>query len=175
MKTHRAYKKISPTIANTAYIDESAVLIGDIVIDQDSSVWPLVAARGDVNYIKVGQRTNIQDGSILHVTRQTSSNPDGYPLIIGDDVTIGHKAMLHGCYIGNRVLIGMGAIVLDGAIIEDDVMLAAGSLVSPNKKLESGYLYMGSPAKQARKLTQAEIDFLKQSALNYVELKDDYL
>ncbi len=175
MKLHRSYKKISPTIANTAYIDESAVLIGDIVIDQDSSVWPLVAARGDVNYIKIGQRTNIQDGSVLHVTRQSGANPDGYPLIIGDDVTVGHKAMLHGCYIGNRVLIGMGAIVLDGAIVEDDVMLAAGSLVSPNKRLESGYLYKGSPAKQARKLTQAEIDFLKQSAVNYVELKDDYL
>ncbi|WAJ70306.1 gamma carbonic anhydrase family protein [Catenovulum adriaticum] len=175
MKAHRSYKKISPTIANTAYVDESAVLIGDIVIDQDSSVWPLVAARGDVNYIKIGQRTNIQDGSVLHVTRSSLSNPDGYPLIIGDDVTIGHKAMLHGCYIANRVLIGMGAIVLDGAIIEDDVMLAAGALVAPNKKLESGFLYKGSPATQARKLTQAELDFLKQSALNYVELKDDYL
>ena len=175
MNNLRAFKKITPTIADNAYIDPSCVLIGDIVIDQDSSIWPLVAARGDVNYITIGKRSNIQDGSILHVTRSSSANSKGYPLIIGDDVTVGHKAMLHGCYIGNRVLIGMGAIVLDGAIIEDDVMLAAGSLVAPNKKLESGYLYKGSPAVQARKLTEAEIQFLKQSAINYVELKDEYL
>ncbi|MER2491160.1 gamma carbonic anhydrase family protein [Catenovulum sediminis] len=175
MSNLRPFNKVHPAIADNAYIDDSCVLVGDIVIDQDSSVWPLVAARGDVNYIKIGKRTNIQDGSILHVTRRTSNNPEGFPLIIGDDVTVGHKAMLHGCYIGDRVLIGMGAIVLDGAIINDDVMLAAGSLVAPGKKLESGYLYVGSPAKQARALNEGEIAFLKQSAQNYVELKDQYL
>lgn len=171
----RAFNRVNPTIANTAYIDESAVLVGDIVIDQDSSIWPLVAARGDVNYITIGQRTNIQDGTILHVTRQSPTNPDGYPLIIGDDVTIGHKAMLHGCYVGNRVLVGMGAIILDGAIVADDVMVGAGTLVPPGKKLESGHLYIGSPAKKARPLTDAETKFLKQSADNYVALKNDYI
>ncbi|WP_017444225.1 gamma carbonic anhydrase family protein [Gayadomonas joobiniege] len=171
----RSFNRVNPTIANTAYIDESSVLVGDIVIDQDSSIWPLVAARGDVNYIKIGQRSNVQDGSVLHVTRQSPTNPDGFPLIIGDDVTVGHKAMLHGCYIGNRVLVGMGAIILDGAIIADDVMIAAGALVPPGKKLASGYLYVGSPAKQARTLTEAEIKFLKQSADNYVQLKDEYI
>ncbi|WP_016957024.1 gamma carbonic anhydrase family protein [Catenovulum agarivorans] len=175
MKQVRPYNKINPTIADNAYVDDSSVLVGDITIDQDSSIWPLVAARGDVNYIKIGQRSNVQDGSVLHVTRYSTNNPQGFPLIIGDDVTVGHKAMLHGCYIGNRVLIGMGAIVLDGAIIDDDVMLGAGSLVPPGKKLVSGYLYVGCPAQQKRKLTDGEIAFLKQSAINYVELKDQYL
>jgi len=142
---------------------------------KDSSVWPLVAARGDVNYIRIGERTNIQDGSVLHLTRASKSNPDGYPLIIGDDVTVGHKVMLHGCQLGNRILVGMGAIVMDNAIVEDDVIIGGGSLVPPNKRLESGYLYVGSPVKQARPLTEQERAFLKISADNYVQLKDEYL
>ena len=139
------------------------------------SIWPLVAARGDVNKIIIGSRTNIQDGSVLHVTRKSPSNPHGNPLIIGDDVTVGHKCMLHGCQLGNRILVGMGAIIMDGAIIEDDVFIGAGSLVPPNKKLVSGYLYVGNPVKQARPLKDSESAFLKQSAINYVELKNDYL
>ncbi|GMM85606.1 gamma carbonic anhydrase family protein [Pseudoalteromonas sp. MTN2-4] len=171
----RSYKGIYPKLEKSVYIDESAVLVGDITIGEDSSVWPLVAARGDVNYIQIGERTNIQDGSVLHLTRKTANNPDGYPLIIGDDVTVGHKVMLHGCKLGNRILVGMGAIVMDNAIVEDDVIIGGGALVPPNKKLESGYLYVGSPVKQARPLTDSELAFLKISALNYVELKDDYL
>jgi carbonic anhydrase/acetyltransferase-like protein (isoleucine patch superfamily) len=149
--------------------------VGDITLGKDSSVWPLVAARGDVNYIRIGERTNIQDGSVLHLTRASKSNPDGYPLIIGDDVTVGHKVMLHGCQLGNRILVGMGAIVMDNAVVEDDVIIGGGSLVPPNKRLESGYLYVGSPVKQARPLTEQELAFLKISADNYVQLKDEYL
>ena len=173
--TIRSYKGITPTFNNSVYIDESSVLVGDISLGKDSSVWPLVAARGDVNYIRIGERTNIQDGSVLHLTRASKSNPDGYPLIIGDDVTVGHKVMLHGCQLGNRILVGMGAIVMDNAIVEDDVIIGGGSLVPPNKRLESGYLYVGSPVKQARPLTEQERAFLKISADNYVQLKDEYL
>lgn len=173
--TIRSYKGITPTFDNSVYIDESSVLVGDISLGKDSSVWPLVAARGDVNYIRIGERTNIQDGSVLHLTRASKSNPDGYPLIIGDDVTVGHKVMLHGCQLGNRILVGMGAIVMDNAIVEDDVIIGGGSLVPPNKRLESGYLYVGSPVKQARPLTEQERAFLKISADNYVQLKGEYL
>ncbi|QMW14586.1 gamma carbonic anhydrase family protein [Pseudoalteromonas sp. MT33b] len=173
--TIRSYKGITPTFDNSVYIDESSVLVGDIKLGKDSSVWPLVAARGDVNYIRIGERTNIQDGSVLHLTRASKSNPDGYPLIIGDDVTVGHKVMLHGCQLGNRILVGMGAIVMDNAIVEDDVIIGGGSLVPPNKRLESGYLYVGSPVKQARPLTEQERAFLTLSADNYVQLKDEYI
>ena len=171
----RSYQGIHPKLADNVYVDEASVLVGDIFLDQDASIWPMVAARGDVNHIRIGKRSNVQDGSILHVTRKSASRPDGHPLIIGDDVTIGHKAMLHGCQVGNRVLIGMGAIILDGAIIEDDVILGAGSLVPPGKTLASGYLYVGSPAKQARPLSEAELAFLPESADNYVRLKNEYL
>ncbi|ACJ26915.1 Carbonic anhydrase, family 3 [Shewanella piezotolerans WP3] len=174
-KSLRSYKRIVPQLKSNVYVDEACVLVGDITLDDDSSVWPLVAARGDVNHIYIGKRTNIQDGSVLHVTRKSASLPEGQPLIIGDDVTIGHKAMLHGCKVGNRILVGMGAIILDGAILEDDVILGAGSLVPPNKTLKSGFLYVGSPAKQARPLTEAELAFLPQSADNYVRLKNEYL
>ncbi|MGV3002817.1 gamma carbonic anhydrase family protein [Vibrio sp.] len=171
----RSYKGISPLIGENVYIDESSILIGEIQIGNDSSIWPLVAARGDVNHIHIGERTNIQDGSVLHVTHKSVDNPDGFPLIIGNDVTIGHKVMLHGCTIHDRVLVGMGAIILDGAIIDSDVMIGAGSLVPPGKRLESGYLYVGSPVKQARPLKDEEAAFLFKSADNYVINKNDYL
>ncbi|PMG36056.1 gamma carbonic anhydrase family protein, partial [Vibrio breoganii] len=122
-----------------------------------------------------GQRTNIQDGSVLHVTHKNASNPEGYPLIIGDEVTIGHLVMLHGCTIKDRVLVGMSTTILDGAIIESDVFIGAGSLVPPNKTLESGYLYVGRPVKQVRPLTEQEAAFLSKSAENYVQNKNDYL
>lgn len=175
MSSLRSYKGISPQIGERVYIDSSSVLVGDIKIGNDSSIWPLVAARGDVNHIQIGDRTNVQDGSVLHVTHKNKENPDGYPLIIGNDVTIGHKVMLHGCVIKDRVLVGMGAIVLDAAIIEEEVMIGAGSLVPPGKRLESGYLYVGSPVKQARPLNDKERAFLQKSADNYVQNKEDYL
>ena len=171
----RSYRGISPTVANSVYIDPSAVLVGDITLAEDVSIWPLVAARGDVNTITIGARTNIQDGTVLHVTRKSAGNPDGNLLAIGEDVTVGHKCMLHGCVLGNRILVGMGAIIMDGVIVEDDVFIGAGSLVPPNKVLKSGYLYVGNPVKQVRLLKESEESFLKQSAVNYVELKNDYL
>jgi carbonic anhydrase/acetyltransferase-like protein (isoleucine patch superfamily) len=171
----RSYQGIYPKIGLRNYIDASAVIQGDITLAEDVSIWPLVAARGDVNTMTIGARTNIQDGTVLHVTRKSDHNPDGNPLIIGADVTVGHKCMLHGCTLGDRILVGMGAIIMDGAIVEDDVFIGAGSLVPPNKTLNSGYLYVGNPVKQARKLKESEANFLKQSALNYVDLKNDYL
>ena len=171
----RAYKNTYPNLGNNIYIDHSAVLVGDITLADDVSIWPLVAARGDVNSITIDKRTNIQDGTVLHVTRKSKTHPDGFPLKIGADVTVGHQCMLHGCILGDRILVGMGAIIMDGAIVEDDVFIGAGSLVPPNKTLVSGYLYVGNPVKQVRPLTEGELAFLKQSALNYVELKNDYL
>jgi len=171
----RSYKGIFPKVNNSNYIDPSAVIVGDVTIADDVSIWPLVAARGDVNTISIGSNTNIQDGTVLHVTRKSTKNPDGNPLIIGADVTVGHKCMLHGCTLGDRILVGMGAIIMDGAIIESDVFIGAGALVPPNKTLISGYLYVGNPVKQIRRLKESEVAFLKQSSLNYVELKNDYL
>ncbi|WP_054674534.1 gamma carbonic anhydrase family protein [Parasalinivibrio latis] len=171
----RPYKGKTPVLGKDVYVDPMSALIGDIELGADVSIWPLVAARGDVNIIRIGARTNIQDGSVLHVTRVGPEAPTGHPLIIGEDVTVGHKAMLHGCTVGNRVLVGMGAIILDGAEVADDVIVGAGSLVPPGKKLESGYLYVGSPVKQARPLKEEERAFLKQSSINYVNLKNDYL
>ncbi|WP_194756615.1 gamma carbonic anhydrase family protein [Aliidiomarina indica] len=171
----RPYKGQYPQLGARCYVDPSAVIVGDIQIGDDSSIWPLVAARGDVNHIRIGARTNIQDGSVLHVTRTGPDDPHGYPLLIGDDVTVGHHCMLHGCVVGNRILVGMSAVVMDGAVVEDDVIIGAGSLVPPGKRLQSGYLYVGSPVKKARELTGEERDFLQKSAANYVYLKDEYL
>ena len=171
----RTYKGIQQKLASGCYVDESRVLVGDIECGADVRIWPLVTARGDVNHIKIGARSNVQDGSVLHVSRVSKENPKGHPLIIGEDVTVGHKCMLHGCELGNRILVGMGAIVMDGAIVEDDVFIGAGSLVPPNKRLQSGYLYVGSPVKQARLLKESERAFLKVSADNYVRLKNEYL
>jgi carbonic anhydrase/acetyltransferase-like protein (isoleucine patch superfamily) len=149
--------------------------VGDVVLGDDASIWPLVAARGDVNKIRIGARSNVQDGSVLHVTRKSSQNPEGFPLIIGEDVTVGHKCMLHGCQLGDRILVGMGAIIMDGVVVEDDVFIGAGTLVPPNKRLESGYLYVGNPMQKKRPLKESELAFLKQSAVNYVVLKNEYL
>jgi carbonic anhydrase/acetyltransferase-like protein (isoleucine patch superfamily) len=175
MSALRSYKGISPKTGKSVYIDSTSVIVGDVHIGDHSSIWPLVSARGDVNSIEIGEKTNIQDGSVLHVTHKNENNPQGYPLIIGNEVTVGHKVMLHGCLIKNRVLVGMSSIILDGAIIEDEVIIGAGSLVPPGKRLESGYLYLGSPIKQVRPLTENERAFLVKSADNYVQNKNDYL
>lgn len=171
----RTYKGVRPQLGERVMIDSTSVVIGNVVLADDIGVWPLVVIRGDVNRVSIGKRTNIQDGSVLHLTHKSTTNPQGHPLIIGEDVTVGHKAMLHGCTIGNRVLVGMGAILLDGVVVEDDVMIGAGSLVSPGKRLESGFLYLGSPAKKIRPLTKEETDGLLYSASNYVSWKNDYL
>ncbi len=172
MKTFRGH---TPKLGQRVWVDDSAVLIGDIEIGDDSSVWPLVAIRGDMHRIRIGQRTSIQDNSCLHITHASTYKPEGHPLHIGDDVTVGHMAMLHGCTIGNKVLVGMGTTILDGAVIEDEVIIGAGSLVPPGKRLESGYLYMGSPVKQARPLSEKEIEYFQYAGLNYVKLKDENL
>lgn len=171
----RPYRNLYPQVGEKVMVDATSVVIGDVRIADDVGIWPLVVIRGDVNHVEIGARSNIQDGSVLHVTHKSSYNPEGNPLIIGEDVTVGHKVMLHGCIIGNRVLVGMGSILLDGAVIEDDVMIGAGSLVPQNKRLESGYLYLGSPVKQIRPLKEEEIAGLKYSANNYVKWKDEYL
>ncbi len=164
-----------PEVGEHVFVDPSAVVIGRVALADDVSIWPLVVARGDVNYIEIGARSNIQDGSVLHVASKRNALPDGYPLIVGEDVTVGHKVMLHGCSVGDRCLIGMGALVMDGAVIDSDVLLAAGSLVAPGKVLESGYLYQGRPARRVRKLTEAELDKLRTGAAHYVTLKNAYL
>jgi carbonic anhydrase/acetyltransferase-like protein (isoleucine patch superfamily) len=170
----RDFEKHTPKIAAGAYIDEMAVVIGDVEIGEDASVWPGSVIRGDVNSIRIGARTNIQDGSVLHVTHDSEYAPGGFPLSIGEDVTVGHKVILHACTIGNCCLVGMGSTVLDGAVLEDKVMLGANSLVSPGKVLESGYLYLGSPARKARKLKAGELAWLEYSAAHYVALKNRY-
>jgi len=171
----RPYKDLFPQPGQRVMVDPSSVVVGDVIMGDDVSIWPLVAIRGDVNQVRIGARTNVQDGSVLHVTHKSASNPQGFPLIIGEDVTVGHKAMLHGCTIGDRVLIGMGSILLDGVIVEEEVMIGAGSLVPPGKRLESGYLYLGSPVRQIRPLNDNEKEGLRYSANNYVAWKDDYL
>lgn len=171
----RSYQQFTPLLGERVFVDASAVLLGDVEIGADSSIWPLVVIRGDMHSIRIGERTSVQDGSVLHITHAGPFNPGGYPLNIGDDVTIGHKVILHGCSIGSRVLVGMGSIVMDGVVIEDEVVLGAGSLVPPGKRLESGYLYVGSPAKQARPLSDKERSYFRYSADNYVRLKDQHL
>lgn len=170
----RPYNGIDPTIAESVYVDPQACVIGDVHLGEDSSVWPMTVIRGDVNHIRIGARTSVQDGSVLHVTHDHARIPGGHPLIIGDEVTIGHKVTLHGCTIEERCLIGMGSIVLDGARLEPYVLLGAGSLVAPGKTLERGYLYMGQPAKRVRALTDEEMAAFEYSSSHYVRLKDNY-
>lgn len=172
----RNYKDHCPVVGENSYIDPSAQVIGRVNIGNDVSVWPLVTIRGDVNHISIGDNTNIQDNSVLHVTHEHQASPEGgYPLTIGKNVTIGHGVILHGCRIGNNCLIGMGSTILDGAVVEDNVLIAAGSLVSQNKVVKSGYLWMGQPAKPFRELTQEELNWLQYSAEHYARLKNDYL
>ena len=166
---------ITPVLGERVMIDPPAVVMGDVVLGDDVSVWPHAAMRGDVQIIRIGSRTNVQDGAVLHVTHDGPYNPGGYPLTIGDDVTIGHRALLHGCTIGDKVLIGMGAIVMDAVTVESEVMIAAGALVTPGKQLKRGFLYAGSPAREVRALTDEEREFLPYSAAGYVSLKDRYL
>lgn len=170
----RPFKDKVPQIAPGVYVDAAAVVIGDVIIGADSSVWPMAVLRGDVNTIRVGARTSIQDGSVLHVTHDHADVPGGHPCVVGDDVTVGHKVVLHGCTIGDRCLVGMGAIVLDGARLEPEVLLGAGSLVPPGKVLEGGYLWLGAPVRRIRPLTGAEREKLRYSAAHYVRLKNAY-
>lgn len=171
----RAFRGHTPALGDRVLIDPSAVVLGDVVLGDDVSVWPGAIIRGDMHHIRIGSRTSVQDGSVLHITHASDFNPGGWPLTIGAEVTIGHNATLHGCTLGNRILVGMGAIIMDGAVVEDEVIIAAGALVSPRKTLESGYLYAGAPAKQMRALSDKEKAFFSYSADNYVRLKDEHI
>jgi carbonic anhydrase/acetyltransferase-like protein (isoleucine patch superfamily) len=170
----RPYKNKHPSIDPSAHVDEQAAVIGDVVIGAESSVWPMAVVRGDVNYIRIGARTNIQDGSVLHVTHDHPAAPGGHPLIIGDEVTVGHNVTLHGCTIAERCLIGMGAVILDGARLEPYTLVGAGSLVPPGKVLEGGYLWLGSPVRRARALSTEEREAFAYSARHYIALKESY-
>ncbi len=163
------FKEIVPEIARSVFVAPSAQVIGDVKIGMDSSIWFGSVVRGDVHYIRIGERTNIQDLSVLHVTRKT------HPLVIGNEVTVGHRVILHGCTVGDRVLIGMGTVVLDGALIEEGSFVGAGSLITEGMKVPSGTLALGSPARIKRELSERERAFLSESARNYVELAQSYL
>lgn len=169
------YLNASPTLGARVYVAPSAEVIGNVTIGNDSSIWPMAVVRGDVNSIHIGARSSIQDGSVLHVTHDGPYRPGGRALIVGDDVTVGHRAVLHACTVGNACLVGMGSLVLDDVVVEDFVMIGAGALVPPGKRLESRGLYVGSPARRVRDLKQSEIDFLTYSAAHYVKVKNNYL
>jgi carbonic anhydrase/acetyltransferase-like protein (isoleucine patch superfamily) len=171
---NQPYRGIHPTLEQGVYIHPTAVVIGDVVLGRDVSIWPMAVVRGDVNYIRIGARSNVQDGSVLHVTRPYPGSAAGWPLLIGEDVVIGHNVTVHGCSIGNRVLVGIGAIVLDGAVVEDEVLIGAGSVVTPGKRLAAGGLYLGNPARRVRELTEAERARIPVMAGFYVDLKDEY-
>ena len=174
MENIRTFQAQTPRIDPTVYIDNTALIIGDVEIQAKSSIWPFVVARGDVNFIRIGKNSNIQDGSVLHVSQADGVHPDGAALHIGDNVTIGHKVILHGCEIQHTSLIGMGSIILDHVVVEPFVFLGAGSLVSSGKRLESGYLYLGSPARKIRPLSDQERDSLIESADHYYQLSLQY-
>lgn len=171
----RTYKGMSPTLGQRVYIDPDSVVLGDVTLGDDVSIWPKAVLRGDMNAIRVGARSNIQDGAVLHITHDGPFTPEGFPVEIGEDVTIGHSAVIHACTIHERVLIGMGAIVLDGAVVHNNVIVAAGAVVPPGKVLESGYVYAGNPARPLRVLHDREYEFLPYSANNYVALKNSFL
>lgn len=171
----RSFQGHTPRIGQRVMIDPSAVVVGQVRLEDDVSIWPQVAIRGDMHHIRVGARTSVQDGCVLHITHAGPFNPEGWPLDIGCDVTIGHGAILHGCTVGNRVLVGMSATVMDGTVVGDDVVIAAGALITPGKILRSGFLYAGSPAREVRPLSDKELSYFVYSANNYVRLKDQYL
>jgi len=171
----RKYLGDAPLLGARVYIDECALVIGRVTLADDASIWPFAVVRGDVNHIAVGARTNIQDGSVLHVVHDGPFVSGGLPLIVGDDVTVGHRAILHAATIGHRCLIGMGAVILDGAVIEDEVIVAAGSVVPPGKRLTTRGMYIGNPAKRIRDLSEREREQLVYGAAHYVKIKDQYL
>jgi carbonic anhydrase/acetyltransferase-like protein (isoleucine patch superfamily) len=169
-----SYQHLTPEIAPGAWVHPSAQVIGDVSLGADASIWCNAVVRGDVNHIRIGAGTNVQDLTMCHVSHKTPAKPKGAPLIIGSYVTVGHGVILHGCHIGDECLIGMGSIVMDDVVVEDRVMLGAGSLVAPGKRLLSGMLYMGRPAVAVRALNEAELAFLRYSAEHYVRVKNDH-
>lgn len=170
----REFDGVTPQIAASAYVDELAVVIGDVTLAEEVSIWPMAVVRGDVNSIRIGARTNIQDGSVLHVNHTGELSREGSPLLLGSSVTVGHRVTLHGCTIADVCLIGMGATVMDYSTIQSHTIIGAGSLVPPGKTLEGGYLWKGSPVKRARALSEEEIEQIQYAADHYATLKDRY-
>jgi carbonic anhydrase/acetyltransferase-like protein (isoleucine patch superfamily) len=172
--TIRNFEKFKPQIHADAWVDDTALVIGDVVIGRDSGIWPMCVLRGDINSIRIGERTNIQDGSVLHVTHRGEHSviAEGAAVAVGSGVTVGHKAVLHGCTIEDDCLIGIGAIIMDRAIVRRHALVAAGAVVGPGKDLAGGYIWLGNPIRQGRALTAKEIGFFEYSARHYVELKN---
>jgi carbonic anhydrase/acetyltransferase-like protein (isoleucine patch superfamily) len=170
MSNIRSFESCHPQIADNAWVDETAVVIGDVQIGAQTCVWPLCVIRGDVHQIRIGARCNIQDGSILHVSHDSQYLPGGRPLILGKGVTVGHRVLLHGCDIADNCFIGMGSTILDGAVLEQGVMLGAGSLVPQGRHLQGGHLWLGQPARCVRKLSDQESAFMQYTAQHYVKL-----
>ena len=171
----KAFENREPVIAASAWIDDTAVIIGDVNIGDNSSVWPQAVIRGDIQSIRIGDRTNIQDGSILHVTHDSEYSPGGFALELGNNITVGHAVVLHGCTIHDECLIGMGSVVMDGAVLHRGVMLGAGSLVTPGQELQGGYLWHGRPARKVRELDDKEREYLSYAAAHYVRLAGRYM
>ena len=172
----RPYLDQSPVLGARVYVDRAATVIGNVTLGDDTSIWPGCVVRGDVNFIRIGARTNVQDGSIIHVSHDgPHARLGGFATVIGDDVTIGHKAIVHACRIEDAVLIGMGAVLLDGVIVRKHGFVGAGALVAPGKVVGQAELWLGNPARKVRTLSPAEIEGLYYSAQHYVRLKDRYL
>ncbi len=174
MMSVRPFEAAQPRLGARVYVDPAASVIGRVSLAEDVSVWPAAVVRGDVHFIRIGARCNIQDGSVLHVTHDGPYQPGGFGLELAEDVTVGHRVTLHGCAVGSRCLIGMGATVMDGAVVEDDVLLAAGSLVAPGTRVTGRWLWRGTPARPVRELTKKELEMLRYSSAHYVKLKDRY-
>ncbi len=175
MTTLRGYRGVMPKLGRRVYLDPAATVIGDVELDDDVSIWLGAVLRGDVERIRIGARSNVQDGAIVHVTHDGPYTPGGFPCVVGADVTIGHGAILHACTIGDGCLIGMHATVLDGAVVEPHAFVGAGALIAPGKVVGEGELWVGNPARCVRQLGDREIETLLYSARHYVELKDEYL
>ena len=173
--TIKSFQEFTPLLAEGVFVDQTALIIGDVEVGAHSSIWPMTVIRGDVQSIRIGESTSIQDACVLHVTHRGPHSPEGFSLAVGNYVTVGHRVTLHGCKIDDYCLIGMGSIVMDGAHIHQQVIIGAGSLVPPGKVLDSGYLWVGTPVKKIRPLSEKEQGFLAYSANGYKKLKQQYL
>ncbi len=167
----REFEGVMPDIDPTAYVDDTALIIGNVEIGADTSIWPFAVIRGDVNRIRIGKKSNIQDQSVLHVNHDSPYNPGGNTLAVGDKVTVGHRVILHGCTVHDHCLIGMGTTVMDGVVVHSNSIIGAGSLVTSGRELEGGYLWLGSPVRRVRALSEEEIAAIDYSANHYVKLK----
>ena len=171
----RPYLGRLPVVGARVYVDPAATVIGDVELGDDVSIWPGTIIRGDVNFIRIGARTNVQDGTIIHVSHHSPYNKAGHPTLVGADVTIGHGTIIHACTIEDACLIGMGACILDGATVKQHGFVGAGAVVGPGKVVGEGELWVGNPARLVRRLSDKEIESLHYSAAHYVRLKDRYL